>query len=99
MIKHLITSQIKKNKDLILNETNEMNGFTKLLMKHRNTGIEWTREEKIKLRYYLWRIAIYVPIIVIFLLPFGTLLLPVLAESLDRRKNRRPPINTDSYNP
>jgi hypothetical protein len=99
MIKHLITSQIKKNKDLILNETNEMNGFTKLLMKHRNTGIEWTREEKIKLKYYLWRIAIYVPIIIIFLLPFGTLLLPVLAESLDRRKNRRPPINKDSCNP
>jgi hypothetical protein len=99
MIKHLIISQIKKNKDLILNETNEMNGFTKLLMKHRNTGIEWTREEKIKLKYYLWRIAIYVPIIIIFLLPFGTLLLPVLAESLDRRKNRRPPINTDSCNP
>ncbi|MCX5804647.1 MAG: hypothetical protein NT010_01080 [Proteobacteria bacterium] len=76
-----------------------MNGFTKLLMKHRNTGIEWTREEKIKLKYYLWRIAIYVPIIIIFLLPFGTLLLPVLAESLDRRKNRRPPINKDSCNP
>jgi hypothetical protein len=99
MIKHLIVSQIKKNKDLILNETNEMNGFTKLLMKHRNTGVELTREEKLKLKYYLWRIAIYVPIIIIFLLPFGTLLLPVLAESLDRRKNRRPPVNKDSCNP
>jgi hypothetical protein len=99
MIKQLIMSQIKKNRDLILNETNEMNGFTKLLMKHRNTGIRWTNEEKTKLRYYLCRIAFYVPILLVFLLPFGTLLLPVLAESLDRRKNRRSPISTDSYNP
>jgi hypothetical protein len=89
MIKNFIISQIKKNKDLILNETNEMSDFTKLLMKQRNTGTKWTREERLKLRYYLCRIAIYVPIILIFLLPFGTLLLPVLAESLDRRKNRR----------
>jgi hypothetical protein len=89
MIKQLIISQIKKNKDLILNETNEMNGFTKLLMKHRNTGVKWTEAEKMKLRHYLFRIAVYVPIILVFLLPFGTLLLPVLAESLDRRKNNR----------
>jgi hypothetical protein len=89
MIKNLIVSQINKNKDLILHETREMNDFIKLLMKQRNTGVKWTREERLKLRYYLYRIAVYVPIILVFLLPFGTFLLPILAESLDRRKNRR----------
>jgi len=97
MIKQLITSQIKKNRDLILNETHEMNGFTELLMKHRNTGIKWTEEEKMKLRYYLCRIVVYVPIILVFLLPFGTLLLPILAESLDRRKNGRMANNHGSH--
>jgi|WetSurMetagenome_2_1015567.scaffolds.fasta_scaffold1144409_1 hypothetical protein len=89
MIRQLITSQIKKNRDLILKETKEMNGFTQLLMKHRNTGVKWTKEEKSKLKYYLCRIVVYIPIIIVFLLPFGTLLLPVLAESLDRRNNNR----------
>jgi hypothetical protein len=98
MIKQLIISQIKKNRDLILNETNEMNGFTKLLMKHRNTGIKWTKEEKTKLKHYLRRIAFYVPIVLVFLLPLGTLLLPILAETLDRRKNMRAALNTNSNN-
>jgi hypothetical protein len=30
-----------------------------------------------------------VPVIVIFILPGGTILLPILAEILDRRKKRR----------
>ena len=97
MIKYLITSQINKNKDLIVNETKEIEGFSKLLMKHRNTGINWTKEEKLKLRHYLCRIAIYVPVLLVFLLPLGTLLLPVLAESLDRRKKGRAAINQDSH--
>lgn len=96
MIRKLITSQIKKNRDLILNETKEMNGFTQLLMKHRNTGVKWTKEEKSKLKYYLCRIVVYVPVILVFLLPFGTLLLPVLAESLDRRNNNRT-VNNHSH--
>jgi len=89
MIKRLITSQINKNRDLISNEAKEIEGFTKLLMKQRNTGIKWTQEDKSRLKHYLGRIAAYVPILLIFLLPFGMLLLPILAESLDRRKNRR----------
>ncbi|MCX5812923.1 MAG: LETM1 domain-containing protein [Proteobacteria bacterium] len=97
MIKHLITSQIKKNIDLITNETREIEGFTKLLMKHRNSGVKWTQEEKSQLKHSLRRIAMYVPILFVFLLPFGTLLLPVLAESLDRRKAKRAAINQDSH--
>jgi hypothetical protein len=98
MIKQLITSQIKKNRDLIINETKEIEGFTALLMKHRNTGIKWTLEEKSRLKHFLGRIAVYVPILLIFLLPFGSLLLPVLAEGLDRRKNGRAAMNRGSDN-
>jgi hypothetical protein len=98
MIKKLIKSQIKKNRDLISNETKEINGFTKLLMKQRNTGIKWTQEEKSQLKQSLGRIAIYVPILLVFLLPCGMLLLPLLAESLDRRKNKRAAAKKDFYN-
>jgi hypothetical protein len=98
MIKQFIKSQIKKNRDLISNEAKEMDGFTKLLMKQRNTGVKWTEEEKSLLKHFLGRIAVYVPIIFVFLLPFGTLLLPILAEGLDRRKNGRLLVSKDSDN-
>jgi hypothetical protein len=53
-IKRLIAS----NREFILNEVVEVKGLMQLLMKHKNTGQEWT-------------------------------LLPLLAEVLERRKERR----------
>ena len=61
----------------------------KLLMKKRNTGFAWTKEEKKHLQSQLKHLSLYVPILIIFILPFGTLLIPVLAEMLDRRKQPR----------
>jgi len=74
---------------MILEEAGQINGFMKLLMKPRNTGAGWTKQEKAQLRKHLKRLSFYVPVLIIFLAPFGSLLIPVLAEILDRRKNRR----------
>lgn len=89
MIRHLLKQSIRKHKDMILEEAGQINGFMKLLMKPRNTGAGWTKQEKAQLRKHLKRLSLYVPVLIIFLAPFGSLLIPVLAEILDRRKNRR----------
>jgi hypothetical protein len=88
-MKNLIKSHLIKNRDMILGETKRVNGFMTLLMKQRNTGIKWTKAERGQLRNYLKRIWLYIPILFVFLLPFGTLFIPVLAEILDRRKSDR----------
>jgi hypothetical protein len=72
-----------------MNEAKHINGFMKLLMKHHNTGIKWTGAEKHELKQYLKRLTAYVPALFLFLLPCGLLLLPVLAEIMDRRKISR----------
>jgi len=86
---HLLKIQLRKNADLIRNEAAHLNGFMKLLMKERNTGERWTGDDKALLRNYLRRLALYVPALTIFALPFGLFLIPLLAEVLDRRKASR----------
>lgn len=66
-----------------------MQGFLQLLFKQRNTELKWQKEEKQQLKNHLKRLSLYIPILIIFTLPGGSLLLPVLAEILDRRKTRR----------
>jgi len=89
MMKHFIMLRLKKNAALIMNEARHAEGFMRLLMKPRNTGDIWTKEERVQLRNYLRRLVAYVPVLLIFLLPCGTLLIPILAEILDRRKESR----------
>jgi len=79
-----------KNKEFILSEVLEIKGLMQLLMKHRNTGQKWTKEEIKQIKGHLKNISKIVPMLIIFLLPGGSLLLPFLAEVLDRRKTRRP---------
>ena len=81
---------IIKNRDFILAEVLAVKGLMYLLMKNRNTGEKWTREEKTQIKNHLIIISKVIPVMIIFLLPLGTLLLPFLAEVLDRRKKRRP---------
>jgi len=61
----------------------------RLLMKYKNTRNTWTKEERETLRAHLWHFSSYIPVLIIFCLPGGSLLFPLLAEILDRRKNRR----------
>jgi hypothetical protein len=89
MIGRLIKSQIRKNRDLILNEAQQMNGFIHLLMKQRNTGTTWTQPEKVRLRRYILRLIRLAPVLCILLLPGGSLLIPIMAEVFDRRERSR----------
>lgn len=89
MIKCEIIKMVMKNKALLLHEAEKINGFMGLLMKPRNSRQSWTKEEKRLLRMHLRHLSYYVPAIIIFILPFGSLLIPLLAEILDRRRSRR----------
>ncbi len=90
MIRKIISKMLTRYKATIYAEAEYMRGFLALLFRPRNTDVPWTREEIKTLKRYLWHLAHYVPFVVIFLLPFGSLLLPMMAEVLDRRRQRRP---------
>ncbi|OPY07560.1 MAG: hypothetical protein A4E67_01204 [Syntrophaceae bacterium PtaB.Bin038] len=90
MLKRILRPMLERYRDLFYEEADTMRGFMALLMKPRNTGIPWTQEETRRLKLHIRRLARYVPVLMIFLLPFGSLLLPAMAEVLDRRRNRRP---------
>lgn len=89
MITNYFKRLITKNRDFILKEVLAVKGLMYLLMKNRNTGEKWTREEKTDIKNHLRNISKMIPIIIIFLLPGGSLYLPFLAAVLDRRKKRR----------
>jgi LETM1-like protein len=89
MIKSYLARQIRNNREFILREVLAVKGLMQLLMKNRNTGERWTREERKEIKRHLRNISKIVPVILIFLLPGGSILLPVLAAVLDRRKTLR----------
>ncbi|HQF07418.1 MAG TPA: LETM1 domain-containing protein [Spirochaetota bacterium] len=86
LIKHIIGT----HRALILNEASQIHGFMRLLMKQVNTDEKWTKDEKAELKRHLKHLSMYIPVLIIFCLPFGMLLIPILAETLDRRSSRRP---------
>jgi hypothetical protein len=94
MIKKYLKRLIITNKEAILMEVLSIRVLMQLLMKTRNTDEKWTREEKTEIKTHLKNIAKIIPAIAIFSLPGGSFLLPILlpmlAEALDRRKTRRP---------
>jgi antitoxin (DNA-binding transcriptional repressor) of toxin-antitoxin stability system len=98
MIKRYLRRVLVINKEAILMEVLSIKGLMQLLMKTRNTDQKWTREERKEIRRHLRTIAKIVPAAAIFFLPGGSLLLPILAEALDRRKTRRLP-GIDSGSP
>ena len=65
----------------------------RLLMKQRNTGTRWTKDEKAQLRRYLWGLVFYAPMLFILFLPGGFFLIPLLAEVVDRRRRSRKPVD------
>jgi len=89
MVKLYLKRLIEKNRDLILHETQQIRDFFRLLMKPRNTGVKWTGEEIRHIKSHLKHLSLSIPILIIFTLPFGLVLLPILAEVLDRRKKSR----------
>ena len=90
MLAELIKRQVLKNRSLAHEEAGRLQDFYRLLMKQRNTGERWTAEEVRKLKSHLLRLSFYIPVLAVAVMPFGILLLPVIAEALDRRSKRRP---------
>ena len=86
---HYFKRLLIKNREFILGEVLAVKGLMYLLMKNRNTGEKWTKEEKKEIKNHLRDISKMVPVIIVFLLPGGSLVLPFFAEVLDRRKKRR----------
>ena len=95
----ILKRHIANNKAFILNQVLAVKGLMQLLMKIRNTDEKWTKEEKKEIKTHLKSISKIVPVIIIFLLPGGSILLPILAEVLDRRKTRRPLVKQPSPPP
>jgi hypothetical protein len=89
VIKKYLRRLFITNKEAILMEVLAIRGLMQLLMKTRNTDGKWTREEKKEIKRHLRNIAKIIPAVAVFSLPGGSLLLPILAEALDRRKTRR----------
>lgn len=89
-MKIFIKRLIRVHKALIVQEASRIQGFMKLLMKQVNGSEKWTREERLEIRSHLRHLSLYIPVLFIFCLPLGSLLIPVLAETLDRRSMRRP---------
>lgn len=97
MIISYIHKVVRSNREFILEEIVAVKGLMHLLMKQRNTDEKWTKQEKAEIKRHLKNIARIIPALTLFLLPGGSILLPVLAESLDRRKARR--AETSEKNP
>ncbi len=89
MLTEFLKRRLASHKKLILSHVLAINGLMRLLMKVRNTGDPWTPEERREIRNHLWHLAGLVPILTVFLLPGGTVLLPILAEVLDGRSAPR----------
>jgi hypothetical protein len=74
-------------KAMLLAKVSNVEGLMRLLMKRRN-GQRWTPEERCALVGHLRELAKTIRALLIFSLPGGLLLLPILAWYLDRRKDR-----------
>lgn len=79
---------LQPTKNLILGEVTHIQGFMNLLMKPRN-GSAWSPEDRAAILVHLRRLTKTVPILAVFSFPAGSLLLPLLACFLDRRKTRK----------
>ncbi|MDQ7839041.1 MAG: hypothetical protein RDU59_11200 [Thermodesulfobacteriota bacterium] len=74
-------------RDEILNEVLQAQNLMGILMK--GTHARWTEEDLAAMKKHFARLAKRIPALSILLLPGGLLLLPILAEVLDRRKRKR----------
>jgi hypothetical protein len=75
-------------KGKILAEIESARDLMALLMK--GTKGKWTEVELHKIKTHFVTLGKKVPILMVFMLPGGTILLPMLIEVLDRRKKKIP---------
>lgn len=75
---------LAKYRGKILKEVRSANDLIALLMK--GTHKKWTRSEIQEIKVHLIYLSKTIPALMVFLLPGGLILLPLLIEMLDRRK-------------
>ncbi len=73
-------------RELIYSQRTDRTNFMSLLMKQRNQKGKWTKEERNEMLMQIKLLSSSVPYLIILNSPFGFLLLPLLANVLDRRK-------------
>lgn len=84
-----LKKHLTPHKTVFYNEARAMGNFMNLLMKTRNYGGKWTKSEREELKYYLLKLSRKIPVCIIFLLPFGSFILPLLPELMERRGQKR----------
>jgi|GEM_PF-2903422 hypothetical protein len=72
----------------ILQEMDAVKDLTSLVM--RGSRRRWTPEELRQIKEHLLVLGKKIPVLLVFMLPGGTVLLPLLVEVLDRRKRNIP---------
>lgn len=70
----------------ILKEIDSAKDLMALLMK--GTRGKWTKGELLKIKAHFIILGKKIPILMVFMLPGGTILLPLLLEVLDRRRKK-----------
>ena len=81
----------ERERRALLAEMVQVRGLMPLLMKRRNKQ-KWTEADLHELQIHIKRLGKLSPYIVVFVMPGGFAMLPVLAWWLDRRRQRaRPP--------
>ena len=83
----------ERERQALLSEMVQVRGLMPLLMKRRNKQ-KWSEADLRELQVHLKRITKLSPYVVVFIMPGGFAMLPVLAWWLDRRRQRdrlRPP--------
>lgn len=90
MVAQFVNRVIHNNKAFILDQVLEVQGLSRLLMKSWSSGEKWTQAEMRQIWAHLKAISRMVPVIIVFLLPGGSLLVPVLPHVFGQRKGTRP---------
>jgi len=75
-------------REKILKEIGSAKDLMALLMK--GTRGKWTKSDLAKIKVHLVSLGKKFPILMVFMLPGGTILLPLLVEVLERRKKNIP---------
>ncbi len=78
---------IDREKKYLVAELSQVKGLMPLLMKPRNRQ-RWSPEDRHELAQHMRRLRDVSPYIVVFAMPGGLAMLPVLAWWLDRRRGR-----------
>ena len=91
MLKNLIKKALFNSKEILFYESRQMQGFMQLLMKPKNTGERWSHEDRRELKNYFKYMSVYIPFLIVFLMPGGLFFLPIFSSILDRRRVKRVP--------